>query len=109
MSQRLSHITLLLCAMLCSVTALADNYIGKVLDGNGDPLTGAIVRIVDSDKTIVTDIDGRFRLHVPGDKAVKVQVSYIGFITDTPILRPASADSKEQVIHLTPDLTCLDE
>lgn len=109
MSQRLSYITLSLCGMLCSVTALADDYIGKVLDGNGDPLTGAVVRVIDDDKAAVTDIDGRFRLQIPGDKAVKVQVSYIGFITDTHILRPASADSKEQVIRLTPDLTRLDE
>ena len=108
MSQKLLSIILLLWSLLYSVTAFADNYIGKVLDDEGSPLTGAVVRIIDSNTTYVTDANGRFEVSIPNNKAIKIQISYIGFATETLIIR-SSANSKEHIIKLFPDLTQLDE
>lgn len=107
MSQRLI-IALLLLGLVCPYTALADSYVGKVLDENGSPLAGAVVRIINDNNATVTDIDGKFVLSQINGKAIKVQVSYVGFVTDTYILKSTNSD-KEQLIRLTPDPNTLNE
>lgn len=50
---------------------------GRVVDGNGDPIIGATVRISGKHGGTITDIDGKFSLDAkPGDS---LSVSYIGF------------------------------
>lgn len=48
---------------------------------DGQPVIGATVKVVGSNTGAVTDMDGKFTLNVPGGK--KIQVSYIGMVTQT--------------------------
>lgn len=54
---------------------------GIVVDKNGDPIAGAIVREAGEGKTngVVSDTKGCFRLSVP--KGARLEVSYVGFQT----------------------------
>ena len=67
---------LLTFVLLSSVMASADSYFGKVLDGEGNPLIGAAVRVVGDKTAVVTGTDGRFELSGVSGVAAKVQVSY---------------------------------
>ena len=48
----------------------------KVVDENGQPVTGATVIIANTNKGTVTDLDGNFTLEVGGDQSI--WVSYVG-------------------------------
>ena len=76
--------------------------------GEGAPLIGAVVRIPDMKETAVTDGDGCFRFILKTSKPVKASVSYVGFITDTYILKPAGIGNP-QIIRMSPDETALGE
>lgn len=55
----------------------AKKIIGTVVDKNGDPVIGAVVKSEDGTVGAVTDINGNFTVNVvPGSK---LQVSYIGY------------------------------
>lgn len=55
---------------------------GTVVDENGDPIIGASVKVVGTNISTPTDIDGNFTLS--GVKANQdVQVSYVGYIPTT--------------------------
>ena len=43
MSRKLASTIIALCASFLSVNALADTFAGKVLDGEGAPLIGAVI------------------------------------------------------------------
>lgn len=75
-----------------------------MLDGEGAPLIGAVVRIPDMKETAVTDGVGCFRFILKTSKPVKASVSYVGFITDTYILKPAGIGNP-QIIRMSPDET----
>lgn len=77
MSRKLASTIIALCASFLSVNALADTFAGKVLDGEGAPLIGAVVRIPDMKETAVTDGDGCFRFILKTSKPVKASVSYV--------------------------------
>lgn len=108
MSRKLASTIIALCASFLSVNVLADTFAGKVLDGEGAPLIGAVVRIPDMKETAVTDGDGCFRFILKTSKPVKASVSYVGFITDTYILKPAGIGNP-QIIRMSPDETALGE
>lgn len=107
MKRSLRHILLACCGLLTPVVALAEAFVGTVLDENGSPLPGAIVTVENSNTTVVTDENGKFTVPFKGNGAAKVRVSYIGYITDTHILKPK--DNSNNEIRLTPDLTSLEE
>ena len=52
---------------------------GNVKDENGEPVIGATVRIKNSDKGTVTDINGDFRLTV--EEKDMIEISFIGYMT----------------------------
>ncbi|MDA3818154.1 MAG: TonB-dependent receptor [Prolixibacteraceae bacterium] len=52
---------------------------GKVVDENGEPLTGATVQQQGTTNGVVTDIDGNFSLAVPADATLII--SFIGYET----------------------------
>lgn len=103
MSQRLIVISIL--GLLLPLTALASDYSGRVLDEEGEPLAGAVVRLSDSGKATVTDIDGAFGFQIKSDKALKATVTYVGFVAQTCVLKPG----KPETVRMTPDLTALNE
>lgn len=108
MSRSLGIITLVLCGLLSSSSALADTFVGKVLDETGAPLAGATVNIDGSGTAVATDLDGMFRLNVDNKRSVKADVSYIGYITNSTILKN-NTDGSINTIRLNPDLTTLSE
>lgn len=91
-----------------SIEALADDYVGKVLDESGGPLAGAVVKTVKGNDMTVTDIDGIFKLPCRNSEALKIVISYVGYNTEVFILRPCDK-AEEQVLKMTPDMTSLDE
>lgn len=66
-------------ALLLSFAALAQSTAtarGSVIDGYGDPLVGATVRIMGTTVGTVTDLDGAFE--ITGDLSRGLRISYIG-------------------------------
>ena len=55
---------------------------GSVTDAQGESLPGAVVNVKGSASAAATGADGRFTLALPAE-AVAVEVSYIGYITQT--------------------------
>ncbi|MBO5455789.1 MAG: TonB-dependent receptor [Muribaculaceae bacterium] len=98
----------LICGLFSHHQALSECYLGKVLDEEGNPLAGAVVKILDKDKSIVTDAAGNFEFSTTKKEAAKVQVSYIGFNPETYIFRP-DKDASIRTIRLSPDRTTLNE
>ncbi|MBO4895481.1 MAG: TonB-dependent receptor [Prevotella sp.] len=52
---------------------------GKVVDSNMEPLVGATVKTVGTDKGLVTDIDGNFTLAC--SQGATLEISYIGYVS----------------------------
>ena len=50
---------------------------GQVIDEQGEPLTGATVRIKDGQGGTITDVDGNFQLEVAGNAILSI--SYVGY------------------------------
>lgn len=67
---------------LLPLGALAQSLIkGTVNDENGDPVIGATIRVLGSNASTVTDLDGRFQVNAAPD--AQLSISYIGFGTQT--------------------------
>ena len=52
---------------------------GVVIDENGEPVIGAAVFVVETNKGEITDIDGNFTINV--SKGQTLRFTYIGFTT----------------------------
>ena len=50
---------------------------GQVIDEQGEPLTGATVRIKGGQGGTITDVDGNFQLEVAGNAILSI--SYVGY------------------------------
>lgn len=107
MHRSLRYFPTLVFGLLSPLTALADTFVGKVLDETGSPLAGAIIRVNDSGKAVVTDFDGEFRFSIPDKTSVGIVVTYIGFSPNSTIIR--STKSAKDNIKLLPDQTALSE
>ena len=57
--------------------------VAKGVDKDGNPLPGATVRIKDTQMGVVSDQDGKFKLEVGEIKDLMLQVSFIGYKTQT--------------------------
>jgi TonB-linked SusC/RagA family outer membrane protein len=80
-----------------------NNIVVTVVDGNNEPVIGASVLVVSTKAGGATDVDGRCTVQArPGDK---LQVSYIGFKTQTVTVGNGSTLQ----ITLTEDRAVLDE
>ncbi len=75
---------------------------GTVKDANGEPVIGASVRLLGTDKGTITDMDGNFSLDMSeGDE---IEISYIGFTTQT-----IKYDGQALAVRLKEDTELLDE
>ncbi len=76
-------LTLLLLGLFLSIgMALAQTQIsGTVVEENGEPCIGATIMVQGTQNGTKTDINGHFHLSVPAGK--KIQISYIGMVTQT--------------------------
>lgn len=72
-------VVLLLCfgSVLPGYSQASKKVTGKVSEESGDPIIGAVVKVIGSNIGTITDIEGAFTLNVP-EKAV-LTVSYLGF------------------------------
>ncbi|MHB9056547.1 MAG: carboxypeptidase-like regulatory domain-containing protein, partial [Paludibacteraceae bacterium] len=64
-------------AMSLSLFAQQRNITGKVVDSNGEPIIGASVLVKGTNLGVVTNIDGDFKLSVPGTASV-LTIRYVG-------------------------------
>lgn len=73
----------MLIGLVLSFSAFSQPIVrGKVIDENGEPLTGATVFIKDN-HTIgtITDFDGNFSLTLPGTSPTVIVISFISYVT----------------------------
>jgi len=62
---------------------------GKVTDGNGSPLPGATIKIMDGPTLATTDSNGEFEINNVADSTV-LQVSFVGYLTKEIVVTNAS-------------------
>lgn len=108
MVRGLVYLSVLTISSLLPVRALAEKFVGKVLDGEGGPLPGAVVKYADDNKAVVTGVDGQFEIVSESNVPIRITVSYVGFVTDKYIIRPQK-DNKIEIIRMVPDQTVLNE
>ncbi len=91
-----------------AATAVTGPISGRITDEQGNPLTGASVRIkighMESNKGAITDQDGRFTLNASTDK-VTVIVSFIGYQTEEFTILPG----EKPTLHLKKAQNPLDQ
>lgn len=91
-------------AMVCAVTVAQGAVVkGTVTDPDGEPLIGARVEIKGTKVTVITDVNGEFRLDA--DPKQSITVSYIGY---SPATYPVGDRTSFDVV-LQPSSTMLDE
>ena len=90
--------------LLLPFIGLADTFKGRVVDETGSPLIGATIK-ASNDRMTTTNADGDFSIIVDGSTA-KLQISYIGFLTETFILK---SNTGKHELCLTPDIGALEE
>lgn len=95
---------LAICGLMFPFIGLADTFNGRVVDETGSPLIGATVK-ASNDRITTTNTDGDFSISVEGSIA-KLQISYIGFLTETFILK---SNTGKHELRLTPDIGALEE
>ncbi len=92
--------------LFCCVMARAQQFSAKgiVVDSSGEPVIGASV-VLKTNKSIgtITDIDGKFSLSVPNDKAVLV-ISFVGMQS-----KEVKASKTLMKVELVDDNQVLDE
>ncbi len=67
---------------------------GRVTDANGEPIIGATVRQAGTNNATVTDVDGNFTINAP--RGAKLEVTYVGFLSQAVIATDGSLDVKLQ-------------
>ena len=99
-----NKIFLAIYGLMLPFIGLADTFNGRVVDETGSPLIGATVK-ASNDRITITDADGNFSISVEGSTA-KLQISYIGFLTETFILK---SNTGKHELRLIPDIGALEE
>lgn len=95
---------LAICGLTLPFIGLADTFNGRVVDETGSPLIGVTVK-ASNDRITTTNTDGDFSISVEGSTA-KLQISYIGFLTETFILK---SNTGKHELRMTPDIGALEE
>ena len=86
--------------LVMTVTAAqAQNIVrGTVTDETGDALPGATVAVMGAKGAgTTTDSQGRYALTLPGTGEYTLQVTYLGYISQTRTVRAAAADAKQSI------------
>lgn len=110
MKQKIFALFLILCGLCLNLKAETQgDIVGRVLDDSGAPLAGATVQILHAKGGGTTDEDGYFRIPYSKDGAVRVKVSFVGYQTQTFILKADERKGEQHVLRLQPDATALDQ
>jgi hypothetical protein len=75
---------------------------GTVVDEAGQPLAGAAVKDLTSEKGTITDQDGHFQLDISTGKDVAIEISFLGYGKDTFQVRIQPGEAKEVRCQLKP-------
>ena len=88
-----------------SVSALQPITItGSVTDQENNPMPGVYVVIEGTNTGVVTDVNGKYSIQVPGQDA-SLEFSFVGFLSETVALAGRSVVD----VTLVPDVTTLEE
>lgn len=110
MKQKIFALFLILCGLCLNLKAETQgDVVGRVLDDSGAPLAGATVQILHAKDGVTTDEDGYFRIPYSKDGAVRVKVSFVGYQTQTFVLKADERKGDQHVLRLQPDATALDQ
>jgi hypothetical protein len=77
---------------------------GTIVDEMGQTIPGVAVKVQDSNKGTVTDVNGNFSLRIPPTDSAKLVASYIGYDK-----KEFSASDKSMTIALKPSVQALNE
>ncbi len=102
--RRLSLAAVLLLAIATVVQAQERAVTGKVTDENGSGMPGVNVLLKGTGTGTATDVDGNFRINVPGDDAVLV-VTFVGYATSENVVGARTVVN----VQLNPDVQTLQE
>ncbi len=74
---------MLLAMMLAQLPMLAQTKTvkGTVVDQSGEPIIGASIRVDGTQRGVVTDLEGKFRIETQPKE--KLTITYVGFLTQT--------------------------
>lgn len=100
--------SMLVLLFLCSTLALfaQQNISGRIKDAtNGNPIPGATVRVPNSNKGTISDVEGKYTISVPATVS-RLIVSYTGYKTQTVAIAPGATTLN---IALEEDFARLDE
>lgn len=113
MKQKIFALFLILCGLcLLCLNLKAEpqgDIVGRVLDDSGAPLVGATVQMVNAKGGMTTDEDGYFRIPYAKDGAVRVKVSFVGYQTQTFVLKADEKKGNQHILRLQPDATALNQ
>ena len=110
MKQKIFSLFLILCGLCLNLKAETQgDIVGRVLDDSGAPLVGATVQMVNAKGGVTTDEDGYFRIPYSKEGAVRVKVSFVGYQTQTFVLKADERKGEQHVLRLQPDATALDQ
>ena len=110
MKQKIFALFLILCGLCLNLKAETQgDIVGRVLDDSGAPLMGATVQMVNAKGGVTTDEDGYFRIPYVKDGAVRVKVSYVGYQTQTFVLKADEKKGSQHVLRLQPNASALDQ
>ena len=101
MKQKIFALFLILCGLCLNLKAETQgDVVGRVLDDSGAPLAGATVQILHAKDEVTTDEDGYFRIPYSKDGAVRVKVSFVGYQTQTFVLKADERKGEQHVLRL---------
>ena len=82
MKQRKRGLVVIVLLVMVVLRVNAQQISGQVTDGvTKEPLVGAIVKIIDSNRQVVTDADGYFMLNGLDDRSYDLLIRYMGYQT----------------------------
>jgi len=75
---------------------------GSVKDENNDPLAGAVIRELTSNKSVLTDEKGIFQLSLTPERQIIIVCSFLGYRNDTSRFMLHSGETIAPLIQLNP-------
>ena len=102
-ARRTSYLILFLFCFLPSMAFAQGLIKGTVSDETGEPIIGASVKVLGTNTGAVTDVNGQFYVNAAAN--ARIQVSYVGFVTQT-----INADGRKDLsVVLREDNTTLND
>jgi TonB-linked SusC/RagA family outer membrane protein len=82
---------------------------GRTMDESGEPLPGASIRVVESQSGAISDNDGFFKIDVPANENLTLEVSFIAMVKQKIGIKTGTTDIQLKNIVLKMDDTSVGE